>query len=246
MKLKYKKIVLLITMSTMCIGFVTLTAGSPDKNKSSQVEEELKNSSIPLMEKDGNLEVNATAKSTEETKKSNDTEEKIEPKGLQRDAYPKINDLVKKYVNAYAACDIETLYKIVSKTNNLELNRLQEKANYIESYDNIECYTLPGPEENSYVVYVYEEVKFKDVDTRAPGMIRLYIRTSKEGKLYIHLGTIDETTLTFINETANNEDIKRILDTVNKKCEEAKTKDPQLKEKIEEAEGGSKTNKKDK
>ena len=44
-------------------------------------------------------------------------------------------------------------------------------ADYIEEYRNVEVYTKPGLDENTYVVFASYDLKFKDVETPAPGLL---------------------------------------------------------------------------
>ena len=59
-------------------------------------------------------------------------------------------------------------------------------SEYVENYQNIKCYTKPGLDDKSYLVSAYIEIKFKDVDTLAPGLDFFYVTTNKDGELYIN------------------------------------------------------------
>lgn len=233
MKLKYKKIILVISMSTMAIGLVTLSIMKPSVKTSSGTEE-VANLKVTK-------EVTSTAKDTKDLAKDNVTDSTKptsseastantgDKNKLQKDTFPKINELVQNYLSALVKCDMDTLSKYVTDTDTIDLKTLQKQSEYIEDYKNIECYTLNGKVEGSYIVYVYEELKIIGIDTLAPGMIRLYITTTEDGKLYIASGTTDDDTSNYINSTSKNEEVIELIKSVNLKLTEAQASDADLK-----------------
>ena len=143
---------------------------------------------------------------------------------LRLDAYPIINDLVKKYMVAKTKCDFDTLKTLVNDTSMINEADIRAKAEYIEDCQNIACYTLNGPTEDSFIVYVYEDLKILNVNTLAPGMTRLYIKLDESHNPYIYLGAIDDDTQKFIEKTAEDKAVTEVIATCNKKLEEALTK----------------------
>ena len=65
---------------------------------------------------------------------------------------------------------METVKSLKDYSDQAELLRIQEKSKYLESYDDINCYTKPGPIEDSYVVYVTYYAKFHDIDQKVTGL----------------------------------------------------------------------------
>lgn len=224
MKLKYKKMILIISMSAMGIGMVTLSLSKP-KDKSKDKDAAVV-TSIDDGTEDMTTEVEDTAKIVL-VGEPGDGE-------LRMDVYPAINELVKKYMSAKVACDYETLRTLVNDTSVIDEDDLRAKSEYIEDYRNIVCYTLNGPTEDTFIVYAYEDLKILNVNTLAPGMTRLYIKLDESGNPYIYLGAIDDDTQKFIEETTKNQAVIDIISSVNKKLEEAETKDEELKKFIEE------------
>ncbi|SFR68345.1 hypothetical protein [Anaeromicropila populeti] len=215
MKLKYKKIVLLITLGTMFIGFVTLSLSKPVKNKSKADSVETSAGQISV-------------DSTEFTKQTYEGEagEII----LEKDAYDEVNQLVKDYLNARVRCDMDALSSLVSDVSYLSEKTLQEKSEYIEGYQNIECYTVKGLEEDSYIVYVYSEVKILDIDTPAPGLTSIYIRKTDDDKLCVYFGVLDEETQNYMKEAAECEGVQELIRSVDNRFTEALQKDEKLNE----------------
>lgn len=101
------------------------------------------------------------------------------------DANEAINDLIAQYYTAYAAGDADTLASIAIPLAENERTYIAMFSQYVEEYQNIQCYTKSGLDSNSYMVYVAMEIKFNGVDTAAPGLEFFYIRTNDEGSLYI-------------------------------------------------------------
>lgn len=227
MKLKYKKMILIISMSAMGIGMVTLSLSKP-KDKDNRVEP-----AVASLADEATNDTDDESTGVEESTKV----ELVGQAGdgeLRVDVYPAINDLVKKYMSAKAACDYETIRTLVNDTSVIDEDDLRAKSEYIEDYRNIVCYTLNGPTEDSFVVYVYEDIKILNVNTLAPGMTRLYIKLDESGNPYIYLGAIDDETQKFIQETSSNQAVIDIINTVNTKLDEAVTKDEDLKKFVED------------
>ena len=126
---------------------------------------------------------------------------------LEENTHPEINDVVRKYYDAQANGDIETISSMNTYLNDIEILRIKELSNYIESYPEINVYTKPGITDNAYVAYVCSMVKFNDVETPMPGMQAYYIGTDTEGNYYINDGTHDETIYSYIMNVTVQDDV---------------------------------------
>lgn len=223
MKFKYKKIILGITMGTMAIGLVTLSVSNKNSSSTTNVEK--------VIEATGSADVSLTATIPIATPD-------VLTAGLKQDAYPEVNELVKKYFAASVKGDVDALAQIVSESDKIDKSVLEKKYEYIEDMKNISCYTIDGAEEGSYIAYVYYEVKFVDIDTLAPGMIRLYVCTAEDGSLSIFISAVDDEIQNYIDQSANNPQVVELIRTVNTKLEEALSSDKKLKDfndKLEES-----------
>ena len=94
---------------------------------------------------------------------------------LELNAYPAVNELMTKYYKAFGSGDIDTIESISEGMSQTRELRIKESAKFIDSIPTIDVYTKPGPIKGSYIVYVYEEIKFKDYDTAVPGMESMYV-----------------------------------------------------------------------
>ncbi|MCR5487470.1 MAG: SH3 domain-containing protein [Lachnospiraceae bacterium] len=149
--------------------------------------------------------------------------------GLQEDAIPEVNALVNTYFNAMAAGDVATLESICSSLDDAAKIRIIERAKYTESYDDIKCYTKPGPVPNSYIVFIYYQIKFLNIDTKAPGMSSLYVRTNDDGSLYVYNGDLPENESAYIKGVAAQDDVVALLSQVDSEYSAAAEQDKALK-----------------
>ena len=108
-----------------------------------------------------------------------------EPEQYQEDAMPEINSLISDYYKAYQDGDVKKLKKYAHPISKHEQSYIKMFSEYVEKYQNLKCYTKKGLDDKSYLVSVYLEIKFKDVDTVAPGLDFFYVTTDEDGNLYI-------------------------------------------------------------
>ncbi len=149
--------------------------------------------------------------------------------GLQVDAYPEVNSLVNTYFQAMAAGDVATLESICSMLDDAAKIRIIERAKYTESYDDIRCYTKPGPVEGSYIVFAYYQIKFQNIDTKAPGLSSLYVCSNADGSLYVYNGDLPENVSTYIRGVAAQDDVVALLNQVDAEYNTAAEQDKTLK-----------------
>lgn len=147
---------------------------------------------------------------------------------LQVDMYPAINNLMKEYFRARLACDTEALSKIVSDTSAISADKLQRESEYIEDYQNIKCYTKLGLLENTYIVYVYFEYKFYNIDTTAPAMIRMYVCTNESGDVYICNESVDGEVASYMEEINSGDDVVALFAEIDDKLTSAIESDDAL------------------
>ena len=126
---------------------------------------------------------------------------------LEENAYPEINNIIKTYYDAQASGDVETIASLNTYLNDIEKIRIQEMSKYIEGYPVLNVYTKPGLVENTYVAYVYSEVKFTDVDQELPGLKTYYIGQDGDGQYFINDGTYDDTVRNYIKEVTLQDDV---------------------------------------
>ena len=151
--------------------------------------------------------------------------------------------LINQYYTAYAAGDTDTLSTIATPLSENEKSYISVFSQYVDAYQNIKCYTKQGLDASSYLVSVYVEVKFKDVDTVAPGLDFFYVRTNEDGSVYIDNlysqynlkikeNALDTSIQNLISEYEDSEDVNTLQKEVQGKYDTAIASDDKLSEMI--------------
>ena len=159
-------------------------------------------------------------------------------------AYEDVNTLINQYYTAYAAGDTDTLQTIATPLSENEKSYISVFSQYVDAYQNIKCYTKQGLDASSYLVSVYVEVKFKDVDTVAPGLDFFYVRTNDDGSVYIDNlysqynlkikeNALDTSIQNLISEYEGSEDVNSLQKEVQDKYDTAVASDDKLSEMIQ-------------
>lgn len=149
---------------------------------------------------------------------------------LEKDTNQAIVTLVNAYFTAVQNCDVEALSAVVDSTDSISTEQLQAEREYVEGYQNISCYTLNGLTDGTYVVYVSYDMKFLNVETPAPCLIRLYICTNAEGGLYIfnQENGMDTGVVSYMEQINAREDVKALMSDVDVRLTEAMAADEAL------------------
>lgn len=162
------------------------------------------------------------------------TPEEVSPQvqELEKEVYPDVNAVIQTYYTALGGKDIAEIKSVVDNLDATEEAKIT-KDPYIESYSNVETYTVNGPEEGTYIVYAAYTYKFKDIDTQVPGLSQLYVCSDETGRLYISTKEQDAQTQEYIAGTMELADVKSLIADVQKKYTTALERDEKLKAFIE-------------
>lgn len=158
---------------------------------------------------------------------------------FEKDAHADVNELITSYFAAYASADIDALEAIASPISDNEKSYIRVFSTYIESYENISCYTKSGLTDNSYLVSAYFDLKFYGVETMAPGLDFFYVETKDDGNLYINNlyspynlnrteNTLDPNVYAVILQFGQQEDAIALRDQVKSAYSEAVASDVDL------------------
>ena len=141
---------------------------------------------------------------------------------------------MQQYYAAMSASDITALEQIVSDISDQDKEKIRRKKVFIEAYNNINVYSKDCPKKGCYLVFVEYDIKFKNEDTFVPGLETHYVKTTKEGGLYIYKGDeIEEKVQDFITAERESEEVKQLLEDVNNRYVDALASSPTLLEFIE-------------
>lgn len=147
-----------------------------------------------------------------------DSEEALteeEDDSLKVDAYEEVNALIERYFTGLASGDLEQVASAVDVLSEEEKLTIDKKKDYIESYDQITCYTKKGLEENSYVVFAAYEMKIYNIETPAPGIMALYVCTAEDGNMYIFNGEASDELKDYVLQLAAEEEVAAVIADVD-------------------------------
>ena len=127
-----------------------------------------------------------TAEATEE-EKTGDTEDTVYH---LEEAGEEIRSLMEAYFKARRTCDINGLAEVYGDSASPEELReeglrMEEEVKYYQSYNDIACYSVNGPEENTLVVYTRFQIKFRQSDTMAPSLFACFVKRGADGSWHM-------------------------------------------------------------
>lgn len=127
-----------------------------------------------------------TAEATEE-EKTGDTENTAYH---LEEAGEEIRSLMEAYFKARRTCDINGLAEVYGDSASPEELReeglrMEEEVKYYQSYNDIACYSVNGPEENTLVVYTRFQIKFRQSDTMAPSLFACFVKRGADGSWHM-------------------------------------------------------------
>lgn len=139
-----------------------------------------------------------------------------------------VKKLMEDYYKALVACDLDTVHSLVEDDSQYTLENLQKKREYIEDYLNVTCYTKPGLYEGEYILYVYSEIKFMNIDTAAPQLNHYYLNRSDDGKLQMANGVLTGEKVDYMTEADQDQDVQDLIDDVYARLTTAMNSDEKL------------------
>lgn len=176
-----------ISAGILTVALVVVLAVTVLNNKDESSAKENKDNQVVQQEqkedkesKDQEEKDNKDEKDEKENK-----EDELKDDEYEENVQPEIQELMSTYYNAYAVGDVKKLDSITESLSDMEKSYIKMINKYVESYDDITCYTKEGLEEDSYMVSVTFNMHFHDVEGGLPGMDFFYIRSNDAGELYI-------------------------------------------------------------
>ena len=137
---------------------------------------------------------------------------------LQKDANPQVNELISTYFQAKVDQDAQMLYKVFGKE---EDDRIEERKQQLKDEAvYIACYTKAGMTDDSYVVYVTYDVKFRRVDTLAPGLMWCYVVKNDNGDYIIRENVLGDEA-DYVASQNQTEDVRLLSTQVNERLKQA-------------------------
>lgn len=144
------------------------------------------------------------------------SQENPKSSAMELNAYPAVNDLIGAYYDALEAGDSAAALQINQYLSESEQMYIVEMGEFIDRFTTLEVYTKPGPVENSYIAYVYYEVKFVGSDVEGPGMGAYYVCCDEAGNYYINENPNESAEVTaYIKEMSVQDDVVELNNRVS-------------------------------
>ena len=147
---------------------------------------------------------------------------------LEVDAYEEINELIEKYFDNLADGNVERVDETVDELTEEEIKTIEKKKDYIEYYDDVVCYTKKGLEEDSFVVFASYEMKIRNIDTAAPGIMAFYVISDVDGGYKIYNKEASDELTSYVLELAAGEDVSAVIADVDARYNQLVAEDEEL------------------
>ncbi len=162
---------------------------------------------------------------------------------LQQDALLELTGLVRLYCEAKTDCDADLLAQVFGIGDWTEERKEEERAKMelvkasVKSYENISCYSVQGPETDSYVIFPYYELRYRETETLVPAISWAYVKKDENGQYYM-VSETDESVNAYIRQVGEKPEVKAVMAQVQARQQEAIDSDEIL-QKIYGGNGGS-------
>ena len=140
----------------------------------------------------------------------------------------------REYFQAKLTADVDTLYRLSGVTNQSEEQKnklsaqLKTQAGYIESYDDIKTYAVPGIGENEKLVFLQYKVRFRRAKTAAPAIMYCYIKVNENNAFELVENKTPEQTKFVYDYIQTHQEVKDLINAVDSQLLEALSSDSRL------------------
>lgn len=143
--------------------------------------------------------------------------------------YPEIDSFFQDYYVAWISCDYDLLKKqSTCISNTIPLHELQKETRFLDDIRDITCYVMRSYEDDSYIVFVYYDLKYINIKTALPRLDKFYLTTDSEGKFKIFNTEMDEMLKSYYDEVNLNSAVIDIIESTNDKAKAALENDESL------------------
>ena len=139
-----------------------------------------------------------------------------------------------EYFKAKLAGDVDTLYRFSGVENQSKEQRerlqkqLKTQSGYIESYDNIKTYAVPGIGENEKLIFLQYQVHFRRAKTPAPALMYCYMRVNEQNAFELVENKTPEQTKFIHAYIATHANVQDLINAVDSQLLEALSSDSRL------------------
>ena len=139
-----------------------------------------------------------------------------------------------EYFQAKLAADVDTLYRLSGVENQSKEQRerlqkqLKTQAGYIEAYDNIKTYAVPGIGKNEKLIFLQYQVHFRRAKTPAPALMYCYMRVNDQNSFELVENKTPEQTKFIHAYIATHTNVQDLINAVDSQLLEALSSDSRL------------------
>lgn len=160
---------------------------------------------------------------------ANEGSEWLDNNPLEENAHSEINELMNTFYKALADGDMDTVKSLKVFNSDKEIITYGKKSEFIESYNDINCYTKSGIDENTYFVYVTYAMKAPGIETTAPGLEAWYVYKAEDGGYKIvGRDDMEESILAACMLVTNQDDVVDLYRKIDVSYDEALASDENL------------------
>lgn len=141
--------------------------------------------------------------------------------------------LVNQYFDLTGSYNVDILTSRTKADKKKGEQIFDRKKEIIEKYENVKEIIKPGQAENTYIVFATYDIKLKKVETLVPGMSVLIVTKADSGELLINNTPNDDSLTEYIKQIAAEDELKTLVEKVNKNLTAAIKKDSSLKQLVE-------------
>lgn len=152
---------------------------------------------------------------------------------LQQDTVLELTGLVQSYCEAKEECDPELLAWVFGITDWSEEAKEEERSRMelvkasVKGYENISCYTVQGPEPDTYVIFPYYEIHYRETETLMPAFSWGYVKKDESGRYYM-VQVTDTPVNDYIRRVGEKAEVKAVMAQILARQQEAIAQDPIL------------------
>ena len=142
-----------------------------------------------------------------------------------------LNQLVRDYFDARLAADTGRIYELFGRSdaspNEAFAEKLEAQASWIQGYQDIEVYSMPGTTENEELCLVTYEIDFRRTDAMAPGIMYFYAEADGSGG-YTIAETLMKDRVDYAETALSEEPAKSLIEETDAALKEALDNDSTL------------------
>lgn len=149
------------------------------------------------------------------------------------DNVPEVSAVLQQYYTALGGKDIAEIRQLTDAMTDEEQAQIEAETD-VESYEEVQTYTVSGPAEGTYVAFVNSKCKYQGIETTLPMLSEYYLYQTEDGSLKIMDDTDSDAAASEAMKSAlDTEDVKNLIDQVQKDYQNALDADAALRAYVE-------------